>query len=216
LFKKGQKLRDILLADSPINDDHHLITEQSNTSEIFNVLSELSNDDAIKVIDEKSARNRINQWKRQGSQCEKFLTAAESFNLLHLMSLVQIYDDLLMLGEKLSSDSKSNVKNVKSWVINFMCNALNIKRKTEQRNRLGCDRLRKLFKEGITCTQLAQAGCRKCDFFVKQEYYDVFLSQIPALDTRKSRFSSLPNERLSEILSSRLTGQNTIEQKKKN
>ena len=95
------------------------------------------------------------------------------------MSLVQIYDDLIILGEKLSSDPKSNVKNVKSWVIKFMCNVLNINRKIEQRNRLGCDRLRKLFNEGITSTQLAQAGCHKCDFFVKQEYYDVFLSQIP-------------------------------------
>jgi len=75
--------------------------------------------------------------------------------------------------------------------------------------------LQKLFNEGITSTQLAQARCRKCDFFIKQEYYDVFLSQIPALNTRKLRFSSLPNERLSEILSSQLTGQDIIVQKSK-
>ena len=65
LFRKEQKIRDILLADSLFNDDHHLITEQSNTSEMFNILNELSKDDAIKVVDEKSAKNRINQWKRQ-------------------------------------------------------------------------------------------------------------------------------------------------------
>ena len=57
LFRKEQKLRDILLADSPFNDDHHLITEQSNTSEMFNVLSELSKDDAIKVVRNHSAKN---------------------------------------------------------------------------------------------------------------------------------------------------------------
>jgi len=114
LFRKGQKLHDILLADSPFNDYHHLITKQSNTSEMFNILSELSKDNAIKVVNKKSAKNRINQWKRQESQCKKFIIAAESFNLLHLMLLVQIYDDLIMLGEKLSSNPKSNVKNVKS------------------------------------------------------------------------------------------------------
>ena len=53
------------------------------------------------------------------------------------MSLVQIYDDFITLSEKLSSDPKSNVKNVKSWIIKFMCNVLNINRKTEQRNQLG-------------------------------------------------------------------------------
>ncbi len=89
-------------------------------------------------------------------------------------------------------DPKNDVKNVKSWVISFVRNALNIDRKTEQRNRLGCERLRKLFSEGITCTQLAQAGCRKCDFFVKQEFYDIFLSQIP---TRQSISSAAPNKK---------------------
>jgi len=74
-----------------------------------------------------------------------------------------------MLGEKLSLDPKSNIKNVKSWVIKFMCNVLNINRKIKQRNRLGYDRLQKLFNKGITNTQLTQAGCYcyKCDFFVK-------------------------------------------------
>ena len=128
-----------MLADSQFNDDHHLITEQSNTSEMFNILSELSKDDAIKVVDEKSAKNRINQWKRQESQCKKFIITTESFNLLHLMLLVQIYDNFITLGEKLSSDPKSNIKNVKSWIIKFMYNVLNINRKTEQRNRLECD-----------------------------------------------------------------------------
>src|SRR5205085_1241750 len=73
---------------------------------------------------------------------------------------------------------------------------LKITAKMEQRNRLGCERLRKLFDKGITSMQLAQAGCRKCDFFVKQKDYDVFLSQIPTLETQKS-ISLSP--RISEI-----------------
>jgi DNA-binding transcriptional regulator GbsR (MarR family) len=60
--------------------------------------------------------------------------------------------------------------------------------------------------------QLVKAGCRKCDFFVKQEYYEVFLSQIPTLETRRS-ISSLSNERLSEILST--TNPDNTAQKKK-
>ena len=44
-----------------------------------------------------------------------------------------------------------------------------------------------------------QAGCQKYDFFVKQEYYDLFLSQF-ALD--QSNSSSSPNVCLSEILPS--------------
>jgi hypothetical protein len=110
---------------------------------------------------------------------------------LHLASLVKIYDDLSKLAEKLG------IKNIKSWVISFMRNKLNIDQKAEQRNRLGCDRLRRLFIEGVTPAQLAQAGCRKCDFFVKQSYYDIFLSQIPA---RQSISSSQPDERISEIM----------------
>ena len=49
-------------------------------------------------------------------------------------------------------------------------------------------------------TQLVQAGCRKSDFFVKQKYYDIFLSQIPALQTRQSISSSASNEHISEII----------------
>ena len=89
---------------------------------------------------------------------------------------------------------------MKSWVIAFMRAVLNIGRKKEQRNQVGCERLRKLFDERITVTQLAQAGCHKCDFFVKQEYYDIFLSQIPALQTRQSINSSLSSPRISEII----------------
>ncbi|EXX61324.1 hypothetical protein RirG_172210 [Rhizophagus irregularis DAOM 197198w] len=79
------------------------------------------------------------------------------------------------------------IKNTKSWVISFMQSKLNIDQKAEQRNRLGCDRLRKLFNDGITPAQLAQ-----------QKYYDIFLSQIPAY---QSITSSQPDERISEIMS---------------
>ena len=97
-----------------------------NLRELFNAFAELSNDGPIKVVDEKSARDRIIQWQKQGLQYEKFVIAAESFNLLHLVSLVQIYDDLQRLGEKL------HIKNVKSWVIMFMKRVLNINSKAEQ------------------------------------------------------------------------------------
>src|SRR5262249_22794693 len=143
---------------------------------------------------------RINQWKKLDTCCNKLLVAAESFNLLHLASLVQIYDDLTKLGEELKSNPENKVKNVKSWVISFMKTVLNIGGKTEQRNRVGCERLRKLFDEGITVTQLAKAGCRKCDFFIKQENYDFFLSQIPSLQTRRSITSGPSSPRISEII----------------
>lgn len=170
------------------------ITESSN-SVIMNALVQLSAE-PIKIIDEQSAEERIRQWKEQESQCDKFMKTAESYNLLHLMSLVHIYDDLRVVGEK----SLKGPKAVKMWVIAFMKSNLKINSKAEQRNRLGCDRLRKLFNEGITATQLANAGCRKCDFFVKKEYYEVFLSQIPSLEMWQSISSSSSNERLSEVL----------------
>ena len=47
---------------------------------------------------------------------------------------------------------------------------------------------------------IAQAGCRKCDFFVKQEYYNIFLSQIPALQTHQSITLSPSSSRISEII----------------
>ncbi|CAB5127022.1 unnamed protein product [Rhizophagus irregularis] len=189
LFKKEKKLRDILLAS---NDEQLVTSEPSKTSAIFNALAELSMAEKITVVDEKSTMDRINQRKKQELCCESLVIAAESFNLLHLASLVQIYDDLSMLAERLE------IKNTKSWVISFMRSKLNIDQKAEQRNRLGCDRLRKLFNDGITPAQLAQAGCRKCDFFVKQKYYDIFLFQIPA---QQSITSSQPDERISEIMS---------------
>ncbi|CAB5130801.1 unnamed protein product [Rhizophagus irregularis] len=145
----------------------------------------------ITVVDEKSAMDRINQWKKLELCCESLVIAAESFNLLHLASLVQIYNDLSMLAERLE------IKNTKSWVISFMRSKLNIDQKAEQRNRLGCDILCKLFNDGITPAQFAQAGCRKYDFFVKQKYYDIFLSQIPA---HQSITLSQPDERISEIM----------------
>jgi hypothetical protein len=190
LLSKGRKLREIVLA----NDEHFVASEKSKTTEIFTALAELSKFEIIKVVDKESATKRINQWRNQEMYCEKLLIAAESFNLLHLASLVQIYDDLTKLGSELE------VKNVKSWVISFMRSILKIGRKAEQRNRLGCDRLRRLFNEGITAAQLAQAGCRKCDFFVTKENYEIFLSQIPSLQTRRSITSSVSVERISEII----------------
>ena len=81
-----------------------------------------------------------------------------------------------------------------------MRNKLQINSKAEQRNRLGCDRLRKLFNEGITCEQLAQSELRKCDFFTNQKNYKIFLSQLPSLDMRHSISSSSSHERLSDLL----------------
>jgi len=93
-----------------------------------------------------------------------------------------------------------------------MKTTLNIGKKMEQRNRIGCERLRKLFNERITVTQLAKAGCHKCDFFVKQESYDIFLSQIPSLQTHQSITSSPSNSRISEII----PNQDSIVPNKKN
>ena len=67
-----------------------------------------------------------------------------------------------------------------------MITVLNINNKAEQCNQLGCSRLQKLFEEEIMTTQLAKAGCVKCDFFVKQEDYEVFISQIPTSVTQLS------------------------------
>ncbi|GBC20005.2 hypothetical protein GLOIN_2v1781828 [Rhizophagus irregularis DAOM 181602=DAOM 197198] len=106
LFKKEKKLRDILLAS---NDEHLVTSEPSKTSAIFNALAELSMAEKITVVDEKSVMDRINQWKKQELCCESLVIESESFNLLHLASLVQIYDDLSMLAERLE------IKNTKSW-----------------------------------------------------------------------------------------------------
>ena len=190
LLKKGRQLRDILLSE-PNNVETLITSEQSNT-EIANILVTLSAE-PIKIIDEHSAKDRIKQWQTQELGCEKFKIVAESYNLLHLISLVKIYEDLLKVGENLRT--KNNGKSAKSWVIGFMRNTLGINSKAEQRNRLGCDRLRKLLNEGITCTQLIQAGCRKCDFFIKQENYDLFFSQIPLMETRQSSSSNEPTKK---------------------
>src|ERR1051325_3608493 len=56
LFKKGRKLHKILLANSSLNDEPVITYEPS---ELFNAFAELSNDGPIKVVDEKSARDRI-------------------------------------------------------------------------------------------------------------------------------------------------------------
>jgi hypothetical protein len=197
LLRKGRTLRDILFADST---DECLITYEKSKNEMVNILDALSAE-PIAVVDENSAEARIHQWQMQETQCDKFRIAAESYNLLHLASLVKIYEDLLKIGDKLALDSKNSVKSAKTWVIGFMRAVLGINSKSEQRNRLGCNRLRKLLSEGITITQLAQAGCRKCDFFAKQENYDIFLSQVPLIETRWSNQSNSSDERLSEILS---------------
>jgi hypothetical protein len=197
LFKKGRKLRDILL-NSQINENSLAISENSR-SEITNTLVDLATD-PIKVVDMKSAEERILQWQRQESQCERLRMTAESYNLAHLMALVKIYEEVIKLGEELMKNPNNGIKSVKPWVISFMRDKMQINSKAEQRNRLGCNRLRKLFNEGITSTQLAHAGCRKCDFFIKEDNYQVFLSQIPSIETRQSISSSSSNERLSEVL----------------
>ena len=200
LFKKGKRLREILL--DPQTNDEILTNPEHLNLKLADFITELSAM-PIKVTDVKTAENRILQWKNQGLQYENFSITAESYNLQHLMSLVQIYEDVIKVGKELQENDPTNVKNVKSWVIMFMRNKLQINGKAEQRNRLGCNRLRKLFKEGITCEQLAKSGLRKCDFFSKQENYEIFLSQLPSMDMRHSISSSSSNsshERLSDVL----------------
>ncbi|EXX59435.1 uncharacterized protein OCT59_024670 [Rhizophagus irregularis] len=197
LFKKGKKLREILLNSQ--TDNETLINLEHSKFELTNVIAELSAT-PIKVTDVKTAEERILQWKNQELQCEKFRITAESYNLLHLMSLVRVYEDLIRIGEELKKNPENGVKNVRTWVIGFMRDKLKTNSKAEQRIRLGCNRLRKLFNEGITCAQLVQSGLRKCDFFTKNENYEIFLSQIPSLETRHSISSNLSNERLSDLL----------------
>lgn len=88
LLKKGRKLNKILLHPSVNNDDTLNISNRSG-SKIINVLNELSAE-PIKIMDENSAEARIYQWQKQELQYEKFRVALESYNLKHLMSLVQI------------------------------------------------------------------------------------------------------------------------------
>jgi len=183
LLRKGEKLRDILM--NPSSDDDALTISKESNSKLMNTLIELSSE-SIKITDVNSAVARIQQWKNQESQCSKFLMAAETYNLCHLMSLVQVYEDLIRIGENLKKDPKNKIKYVKSWIIKFICDNLKIGQKMEQRYRLGCNRLRHLFNEGITGGQLVKAGCKKSDFFAKQKNYDVFISQIPDLKTRRS------------------------------
>ena len=177
---------------SPSNyDDDALISRE--VKPIMNALVAISAE-PIQIKNEKSALERILQWKAQEQQCIKFQNAAETYNLLHLASLVRIYEELIEIGKKMKKN------NVKKWVVNFMCSNLGINRKMEQRNRVGCDRLRNLFSEGISCEQLVRAGCRKCDFFAKKENYEIFLAQIPSLEMRHSISPNIPNQsRLSEV-----------------
>ncbi|CAB4417973.1 unnamed protein product [Rhizophagus irregularis] len=198
LLNKGKKLREILIESS--DNAHELIISKDSNIKIMDTLTELLAE-PIEIIDEKSAAKRIQQWKNQEKQWSEFLIAAESYNLYHLMSFVQVYEDLLRIGEILKKDSKNNIKNVKSWVIKFVCDNLKISPKMEQRQRLGCDRLRSLFNEGITCDQLSRAGLKKCDFFTSQSYYEIFISQIPSIETRRSISSSSTESRLSEMTS---------------
>ena len=131
LLKKEKKLRDILLSETA--NSANLITSEPSNSEIISSLAELSRK-PVKIIDKKTAENRICQWQKQESQCESLMVAAESYNLFHLMSLVEIYDDLMKVGKNLSKDPKNNIKSVKKWVIKFMISVLNINNKAEQCN----------------------------------------------------------------------------------
>jgi len=128
LLKKGKKLHDILLSETA--NSANLITSEPSNSEIISSLAELSRK-PVKIIDEKTAENRIRQWQKQESECESLMVATESYNLFHLMSLVEIYDDLMKVGENLSKDPKNNIKSVKKWVIKFMISVLNINNKAK-------------------------------------------------------------------------------------
>lgn len=173
LLTKGKKLREILLDQS--SDDASILLG----SKIIDVLAEITTI-PINISDEKSAKERIYQWKKHELLCERFQLTAESYNLIHFVSLVKVYEDLMKVGEKIVEKNRS----IKNWVIKFMKKALGINRRMEYRNRLGCDRLRSLFKQGITSEHLVKAGCYKSDFLVSKEDYAIFLSQIPPTEER--------------------------------
>jgi hypothetical protein len=213
LLNKGKKLREILMESS--DDAHKLSISKDSNIKIMDIVTELSAE-PIEITDVNSAAKRIQQWKNQEKQYSEFLIAAESYNLYHLMSFVQVYEDLLRIGgEILKKDPKNNIKSIKSWVIKIVCDNLGINQKMEQRQRLGCDRLRSLFNEGITCDQLARAGLKKCDFFTSQSYYDIFISQIPSMESRRSILSSSTESRLSEVTSAEASNSTRIDDKKK-
>ena len=107
LFKKGKKLQEILL-DPQINDEIPTNSEHLKLK-LVNIMTELSAM-PIKVTDVKTAENRILQWKKQELQYENLSTTAESYNLLHLMSLVQIYEDVIKVGKELEKDPKMVLK----------------------------------------------------------------------------------------------------------
>ena len=98
--------------------------------EIVNILKELTVT-PIKIINEQTAEERILQWKRQEMQCEMFKITAELYNLLHLVSLIQVYQDLIVVAEELRNNPDNQIKNIKSWMIKFMRDKLRINDKAE-------------------------------------------------------------------------------------
>src|SRR5437764_1192240 len=112
-MKKGKKLCDILL--NPLFNQNSFTISIESKNEISNALVELTAR-TIKIVNIESAVERIQQWKYQESQCMNFQVAIESYNLLHLISLIQIYEDLTIVGNKLKADPKYGIKKVKDWV----------------------------------------------------------------------------------------------------
>ncbi|CAB4438104.1 unnamed protein product [Rhizophagus irregularis] len=193
LIEKGKQLCRILSNSS--NDDDQIQRKSFNSSqEISNALS-IINNDQISIIDIDTAKSRLLQWKNQGSQCELIQNEIHRYKLYHLKMLHDIYNDLVNLGQKLNTNKKTAIGDVKTWVASTIKTTLKVTKRTERRYRSGCTRIKQLLDIGITYQQLVEAGCTPTTFYVHNSHYKMFLLQLPAHIRRNisAQSSSLTN-----------------------
>ena len=146
----------------------------------------------IEIVDEDSAKLRINQWIRQKNISIQVELAAKAYKFYHRMVLVEIYKELHNLAvEKYPGKEKKQ----RAFEKNIMCAHNDIKPRTERRQKKSAFRIKLLINAGISFDLLAKV-LNVSDFEVSDVYYDKFLENLK-LDEINSNLPNSPSGNVS-------------------
>ena len=155
--------------------------ESTHATSLYNQNSDLNQalkimtSGPIKVTDEESAKQRIDQWVAQKDQSRKVELATKAYKFYHRMSLIYIYEDMHVLAVKKHPRDEEKQRRFERDIV---CSQQGIHARTERRQKNSAVKIRCLISAGITFDQMAKVGLNVSDFEVANKYYNEFLKSV--------------------------------------
>ncbi|CAB4396387.1 unnamed protein product [Rhizophagus irregularis] len=142
-------------------------------------------------------RSKFFHWKRKLSQTNAIENVISVYSYIHLVALLELYEDIIKNKETIQQDKKycpKRKKNSNGWIFKYMSDQIDRTPRYTKKMYVGASRIKSLYEKGISFDILVVTGCTPSDFLVTEDEYKEFLDQIPNLDNINNDFTPVSKE----------------------